>query len=95
MSLLDDYFSKSPPNLSIQDPEGGDCISLYTKEKAPRPYASPLLMSLEYQDALEGENPLNPVAQGRSLNVTPARINQYLRLLQLPEEVKKEIFSGR
>jgi len=89
------FFEISFPIYPYRIRKGENRISLDPREKSPKTYVNPLLLALEYREALDGENPLNQADLARSLNVTPARINQYLRLLQLPDEVKKEVLSGR
>jgi len=74
----------------------GECrISLERQEITTKPCTNPLLIALELREALNRQNAPNQTELARSLNYTRARINQYIRLLRLPEEVKEEVLSGR
>jgi ParB-like chromosome segregation protein Spo0J len=60
-------------------------------EKPQQSYPNPLLVALEYQKALESRKYRNQAELARALNVTPPRINQYLRLLKLPPEIRDPV----
>ncbi len=65
------------------------------RDKAARNCINPLLVALELQEALKAQNAPNQTDLAKSLNVTRSRVNQYLRLLKLPDEVKEEVLKGR
>jgi len=75
--------------------KGEQRLSLERERVAAKPYINPLLIALELQEALNAQNIPNQTELAKSLNYTRARINQYLRLLRLPEEVKEAVLSGR
>jgi len=70
-------------------------ISLVPIEILPKPYSNPLHIAMEYRRALDTGKYQNQTELAKSLNVTPSRVNQYLRLLKLPDKVKKEIGNGK
>lgn len=54
-------------------------------------YPNPLFIALGYKEALDSEKYRNQTELAKSLNVTPARISQYLRLLKLPLEIRESV----
>jgi len=70
-------------------------ISLHPIEKPQRAYRNPLFLALGCKEALESGKYRNQTDLAKALNYTPARINQYLRLLDLPESVQKDVLQGR
>jgi len=57
-------------------------------EKPSKTYINPILVALKYKEALDSGKYQNQTELAKSLNVTRSRVNQYLRLLNLPEEVQ-------
>ena len=70
-------------------------ISLHPIEKTQKIYRNPLLLALGYKEALDSQKYPSQTALARSLNVTPSRLNQYLRLLDLPESVQEEVLREK
>ena len=73
---------------------GESRISLNPREIPTKSYINPIEVALEYKEALDSGKYRNQAHLAKSLNVTPSRINQDMRLLRLPEEVKKKIGTG-
>jgi len=75
--------------------KGENRISLTPRENPTKPYINPLIVAMECREALDSGKYRNQTELARSLKVTRSRVNQYLRLLKLPDEVKEEVLSGR
>jgi len=80
--------------FSYRKYHGENRISLNTIEKQPKTYINPILVALGYQEALDSQKYKNQTELAKSLNVTRSRVNQYLRLLKLPDGVQESIRSG-
>jgi len=59
------------------------------------PYTNPIHIALAYKEAIESQKVQNQAELAKSLNVTRSRVNQYLRLLKLPESIQDDVRSGR
>jgi len=64
-------------------------------ENPQKTYRNPIALALGFKEALDNGKYRNQTALAKALNYTPARINQYLRLLSLPESVREEILREK
>jgi ParB-like chromosome segregation protein Spo0J len=58
-------------------------------------YINPIYIALDYKESLKAQKVQNQAELAKSLNVTRSRVNQYLRLLKLPETLQEDVRSGR
>jgi len=70
-------------------------ISLAPRDITSKPYNNPIRIALEYKEALEHGKHQNQTELAKELNISRARVNQYLRLLKLPDTIQDDIRSGR
>ena len=83
------------PIYSYRKYRGEHCISLTPKEKPTKSYVNPLLLAFEYKAALEKPGIDSQADVARLYGISRARVNQYLKLLKLPEEMKGDIRNGK
>lgn len=85
------FFEVEFPIYPYRKGNRNNRISLDPMEKPPKPYLNPLLLAMEYREALDSGKYRNQADLAKSLNVSPARISQYLRLLKLPPEIRESV----
>lgn len=89
------FFEVEFPIFPYRISRGENRISLNPIEIPSKPYVNPILVALEYQEALKRPEVNNQAELAKSLNITRSRINQYLRLLKLPETIQEDVRSSR
>lgn len=85
------FFEVEFPIYPYRQGDQDNRISLTPIEKPQPTYPNPLLLAPEYKETLESRKYRNQTELARALNVTPSRINQYLRLLKLPPKVQQSV----
>jgi ParB-like chromosome segregation protein Spo0J len=63
------------------------------KIKPERTYRNPILLALEWKRMLDSGEYSSQTDLSRKLGVSRARINQYLRLLKLPPEIRESVIQ--
>jgi len=89
------FFEVEFPIFPYRKYRGGYRISLNPIEIPTRTYVNPIEVALEYQEVLDSGKYQNQADLAKSLNVTRPRVNQYIRILGLPDAIQDDILSGR
>ena len=85
------FFEVGFPIYPYREDGRDNLFSLNPITLQQQTYPNPLLIALGYKEALDSEKYRNQTDLAKSLNVTPARISQYLRLLKLPKEIRESV----
>lgn len=91
----ENFFQVSFPLYPYRVSRGRLRISLSPIKKKTKSYRNPIAVALGFKEALDNGKYRNQTALAKSLNYTPARISQFLRLLNLPESLQKDILKER
>ena len=85
------FFEVEFPIYPYRIYRGENRISLDPIDIPQKPYVNPILVALGYQEDLKRPEVNNQTELAKKLNITRSRVNQYLRLLKLPESIQDDV----